>query len=305
VRLWCLDDETMRVRWGRCIHAAATARGWDSRLFTDAAEVDSGHAFLRIAQHPPRISGDKATATMLLGNPAVTVIPSADQIRWYEDKVAQARDLAPWMPDTRIITDMAEIDAAIEALGLPLVSKSREGSSCNNVRLVQTRAQARAEAESALSGRGIPMKLARRPARQTGYLLWQRFLAGNAYMYRVGLCGRLKWMFREGNRPGLPFASGSGLYTPIETLDDETAEVFEAASRFAAATGEAWAGLDYARDPDSGEWRLLETTLAWGMVHPASTRGCPLLDPGGTPTGRTGEGLWDALLDEIEAGVFQ
>jgi hypothetical protein len=304
MKIRCLDDTHVRVRWGRAIQAAASARGWDARLFTRAEEVDGGYAFLRIEQQPPRLQEHKAVADALLACGGVRVIPGARQIRWYEDKCAQAADLGAYMPLTRLCYGMEDVESAIAALGFPLVSKSSEGSSCANVRLVKDRAEALAEARAAFGGEGIPMRLGGRAHRQAGYLLWQQFLAGNDYMYRVGVCGRFKWMFREGNRPGLPFASGSGLYTPVERLAGETAALFEAAGRYCLETGETWAGLDFARDPATGEWKLLETTLAWGMAHPGSTLGCVLFDAQGNPTARRGDRLWDALLDEIEAGVF-
>lgn len=305
--LWCLDDDNSSMRWGRALHAAARARGLASRLFSRAEQVTApGHVFLRLAQYPPGIGRDKAIAAALHARADLTVIPDARQVGWYENKLAQARDLAAWLPQTRIARTMQEADAAIAALGLPLVSKSSEGSSCCNVRLLRSRSEALAEARAALEGDGVPMRLGgpRADARQRGYVLWQAFLAGNAYMYRVGVCGRLRWMFREGNRPGLPFASGSGLYTPVEAIAGETADVLAAADAFCAATGTKWAGLDLARDPASGEWKLLETTTGWGMVHPRGSAGCMLFRPDGTPSGRRGAQLWDALLDEIAAGVF-
>lgn len=309
MKLWCFDDEGKKFRTGRAIQERALARGWDCRLFTRSCEVghDAAYAFMRIQQWAPKLERCKAIAAeLMLTRPNLTVIPDWDQIAWYEDKVSQAHDLAAWMPATCVLNGMNAVDEALAVLGLPLVSKSSEGSSCANVRFVQTREQAEAEARAVFEGDGIPMRLGGegRGSRQKGYLLWQKFLAGNAYMYRVGVCGRLKWMFREGNRPGLPFASGSGLYTPIQELDAETRSLFDAATTFCAATGQKWAGLDYARDPDSGEWMLLETTLAWGMLNPISTIGCMLFDERGEPTGRKGDRLWDALLDEIEAGQF-
>ncbi len=307
-RLWCLDEEHVRVRWGRAIHARAVARGWDCHLFTRADEIrpGRGYVFMRIEQWPPGLHRHKALAKEIHDeHPELRIIPDMDQIGWYEDKIAQARDLMPWMPRTRVLFDIGEAEGAIRALGLPLISKASDGSSCANVRVVRTHEEALAEARAVFEGDGIPIRIdGDAGARQTGYLLWQRFLAGNDHIYRVGVCGRLKWMFREGNRPGTPLASGSGLYTPIDELGGETRDVFDAADAFCRATGQKWCGLDYAKDPDTGEWKVLETTLAWGMVDPHSTMGCTLFDEQGQPTGRRGDALWDALLDEIEAGAF-
>jgi len=308
-RLWCLDDEHVRVRWGRATHARAEARGWDCRLFTSIDQIDDdpAYAFMRIEQWEPGLSRHRALANEIFNKrPNIRVIPDRAQINWYEDKIGQASDLMPWMPKTRVLRDIEDIPRAIKDLGLPLVSKSTEGSSCANVRMVRTPDEALAEGVMAFEGSGIPMRLggARKDARQKDYLLWQRFLAGNKHIYRVGICGRLKWLFREGNRPGTQLASGSGIYKPIDRLEGEARDVFDAATKFSRGTGQKWCGLDYAKDPDTGEWLVLETTLAWGMIDPRSTVGCMLLDENGDPTGRRGVDLWDALLDEIQAGAF-
>lgn len=309
MKLWCLDEEHARVRWGRAIQACAAARGWDCRLFKTLEDIEPGPAyvFMRIEQWPPHLQAHKALAAEIFAKrPDLTVIPDAKQIGWYEDKIAQVRDLTPWMPRTRVLYAIEEIAGAIKALGLPLISKSAEGSSCANVRVVKTHDEALAEAKAVFQGDGIPIRLggAGKGARQTGYLLWQEFLTGNPHIYRVGVCGRFKWLFREGNRPGTPLASGSGIYTPIDEIKGETRDVFDAAARFSRETGQKWCGLDYAKDPVTGEWKMLETTLAWGMLDPRGTVGCMLFDETGKPTGRRGVKLWDALLDEIEAGAF-
>jgi hypothetical protein len=310
MKLWCLDEGHARVRWGRAIHARAVARGWDCHLFTRFDEIGPGPAyvFMRIEQWPPYLQAHKALAQEIFDKrPDLTVIPDAKQIGWYEDKIAQARDLMPWMPRTRVLYSISEIAGAVRALGLPLISKSAEGSSCANVRVVKDHDAALAEANAVFGGGGLPIRLGgegNQHARQTGYLFWQKFLKGNPHIYRVGVCGRLKWLFREGNRPGTQLASGSGIYAPVDRLEGETRAVFDAAAAFVKETGQKWCGLDYAKDPDTGQWKVLETTLAWGMIDPRSTSGCMLFDENGKPTGRRGVDLWDALLDEIEAGAF-
>lgn len=309
MKLWCLDDEHVRVRWGRAIRDRANARGWDCRLFTKIEDIEPGPAFvfMRSEQWPPHLHCHVELAEEIFETrPDLTVIPDRSQIGWYEDKIAQARDLARFMPKTRVIYEIKDIASAVKVLGLPLVSKASEGSSCANVRIIRTHDEALAEANAVFGGPGLPMRIGGdgAGARQKGYLLWQQFLKGNAYIYRVGVCGRLKWIFREGNRPGSQLASGSGIYTPIDRLNGETRKVFDAATRFCRVTGQKWCGLDYALDHNTGKWMVLETTLAWGMVDPRSTIGCMLLDAKGNPTGRRGVHLWDALLDEIEAGVF-
>lgn len=294
MNLWCLDDAG---GWGRALQSKALARGWNARLFSSCVDVDEhdGYAFMRLNQTPPRINHEKATAEGLNATPLV-LIPDITQLRLYDDKLQQALTFSKWMPPTLVFRalDNAERLAAfaVDCLGLPFISKTSEGSASHNVRLIKTRTDAAGEAVAAF-GPGIPARY----TRQEGYLLWQRFLPGNAYDYRVIAVGRQRLILRRYNRDDLPFASGSGRCEPVVALDVETEHVLETANRFFADAKTNWCGIDLVRDPDSLEWKLLEVTLGWKLSAYAP---CKFF---GTPF--TGADIWRVLCDEIEAGAFQ
>jgi glutathione synthase/RimK-type ligase-like ATP-grasp enzyme len=299
--MFCLGLD--RGRWGQELNAEARSRGWRSAVITSAQEVvEPGYAFLRIPQWEPGLSVGKRAAAALALHSDVTMIPDATSCDTYEDKVKQAQLYAPFMPETFLLRSMQEayllLDHHFSELGFPFISKSAKGSASNNVRLVRTYEQAVREIHSAFgsSSSGIPTRIGGVPDPQRGYLLWQRFLAGNSGDYRVCIVGRQRMMLRRGNRDDVPFASGSGRATPITKLDVETEAVLAAADEFFSANDLRWCGIDLVRDPLDDRWRVLETTLGWSLKSYAD---CAFF---GTPY--RGSQMFRVLCDEIEAGAF-
>lgn len=294
MKLWCLDDAG---GWGRALLSEARSRGWRADLFRACAEVDTfdGYAFMRLDQKPPRINHEKATAEGLYSTPLV-LIPDITQLRLYDDKLQQAIRFARWMPPTLIFRALDNANRlaafAVDALGLPFISKTSEGSASHNVRLIRSQEEAAKEATQVF-GDGLQARY----SVQKGYLLWQRFLPGNLYDYRAIAVGRQRLLLRRHNRDDRPFASGSGRCEPITELDNETAEVLDAANQFFEAAKTSWCGIDLVRDPASGLWKVLETTLGWKMsaYWPCAFFG----------TTFKGADIWRVLCDEIEAGAFQ
>jgi hypothetical protein len=294
MNLWCLDDIG---GWGRDLHAEATRRGWTARLFRCAADVDvfDGYAFMRVNQTPPRIRIEKATAEGLHVTPLV-LIPDITQLRLYDDKLAQSIAFSNWMPPTLVFRSLDNAQRlasfAVDSLGLPFVSKSSEGSASHNVRLIRTGEEAVRELAAAFGPHGIQARY----SVQHGYVIWQKFLPGNDYDYRVVAVGRQRLILRRHNRDDVPFASGSGRCQPVTTLDAETSDVLEAANEFFAGAQTKWCGIDLVRDLDTRAWKVLETTLGW--KQPAYA-GCAFIG-----TSFMGADIWRVLCDEIDAGVF-
>jgi glutathione synthase/RimK-type ligase-like ATP-grasp enzyme len=289
--LWCCDDAFGAARWGHDLCMAARKRGIDARLFTNPAEPDAGYAFFRMYHDPRWLSGHQRDIAVLHANPRLTVIPDRRSALLYDDKVEQARQFGHWMPETRILESREAGEAAVGRLGFPFISKSSGGASSQNVRLIATADAARLEIERVF-GAGLPIAKAQV---QRGYLLWQRFLAGNPHDYRVVAIGRQRFMFRRHNRPHVPFASGSGRIEAVDNPAGEAAEALAAANDFFAAESFAWCGIDLVRD-DRGRWRVLETTVAWMLKNYVHARFIG--------TDRRVADIWDVLLDEIEAGVL-
>lgn len=282
--LWCYAE---RSRWGEHAAAAARARGWQARMFTDASAVGGGYAFMHPRQHPPDIGHDQAVAERV--HQRARLIPDIGQIRVYEDKVAQAERYAAFMPETLIARSPDDALTWLQTCRYPFVSKAACGSSSRNVRLIGNRVHAEREIELAF-GTGIAIN---RRRVQRGYLLWQRFLSGNTHDYRVIAVGRQRMLIRRANRPGTAFASGSGAFEAVVSLDEESAAVLEAANAFFAAAVAGWCGIDLVRDDTTGEWRVLETTTGWPDAF----------NERGVFIGHAGR-IWDVLIEEIESGAF-
>lgn len=105
-------------------------------------------------------------------------------------------------------------------------------------------------------------------------------------------------MLRRGNRDDRPMASGSGRLTPIKvaTAGEDILAALAYADEFFRTENMPWCGIDIVRD--ATRHYVLETTVSWTM------HGYYECEFFGDEQGRTGEKVWDVLLDEIEAGVF-
>jgi glutathione synthase/RimK-type ligase-like ATP-grasp enzyme len=297
MRLWCFDDNQL---WGRQLHAAAVARGVDARMFRNPYDCDEGYAFVHMHHHPDVRTRDKRVAGILALNTAIVMVPDYRSTLLYDDKAEQARQLAPWMPKTRLLYSRTQALRELPRMVFPFMSKAPFGAGSHNVRLVASEAQALAEIEDV-----FPKKKADKPKgikcrydqRQRGVLLWQDFLEGNDHDLRIIAIGSQRLILRRKNRPNRPMASGSGLTEPIRELDDECAAALEFADRFFKAHNFRWCGIDLVRDRSQpSAWRVLETTVGWTL---SGYDDCNFF-----PSSRAGSDIWNVLLDEIAAGNF-
>jgi hypothetical protein len=122
-------------------------------------------------------------------------------------------------PPTFISYQESEVKAALPGMSFPVVSKSAEGAASSAVRLLQHRRDAERESETVFRRSlftricdrlGIVIRRSRRS--RAGYVLWQRFLAGNKRDLRITVIGKKHvFAFWRNNRPNDFRASGSGL----------------------------------------------------------------------------------------------
>lgn len=293
--LYTFED---RGGWGRAAREEAQRRGWRTGVIDTGYEHSlllGAYAFMRADQREPRLAAEKAVAEIVAARGAV-VVPDMRQIRLYEDKVAQAKEFGRWMPDTLLLDRNADIRASVARLGLPFISKAKQGSASHDVRLVTSMAQAEAEACQAFTT-GIPGSL----GVQRGYLLWQKFCAGNDYDYRVVVNAGHYMVLRRGNRADRPMASGSGIVEPITALTRETEAVLAKSIAFFDTANTHWCGIDLVRDPDDGEWKVLETTIGWKW---SAYYGCAYFKRDGSDSGKTGEDQFAVLIDGMERSAF-
>lgn len=298
IKLWCLDD---KGGWGRDLYTEASSRGqrWDPYMFDSILTPNckgADYVFMRINQGGVRMHQELALAHYLF-HKSQKLIPCFHDLLMYESKIKQVRAYAKWMPETHLIFSLKDADKLIGQLGYPFVSKSSTGSASCNVRLLTSKEEALKEAE-AVFGDGLtaPHKLGEKI--QRGYLIWQEFLPGNEYDYRVCKIGNTMMMLRRFNKPGTYFASGSGKNEPVNELDPESASALEFAGRFFKETGTKWCGIDLVERKYGGqnEWRLLETTIGWSQK---AYHDCVFF---GTPY--KGHEIWKLTCDCIEQGVF-
>jgi glutathione synthase/RimK-type ligase-like ATP-grasp enzyme len=289
-------------RWGQQLEQVAIRRGHEAYLFNGVPlQYDHGdYVFMRIPQWEPELRKGKACAKAIqeMGG---KLIPDYFTIASYEDKVMQTRAYSAWMPKTFIIdeTDNWRMAANMaRELNFPFISKSKEASSSVNCRIIRNMAEAREEYHKAILGDGIDTKVGKgRLGKQVGYLLWQKFLPNNPCDYRVLRVGRRMCMLQRDNAPGTPFASGSGSNRPINDPNIDEMLALRTASQFFEENELKWNGIDLVYDWDEKDWKVLETTLGWSM---AAYLGCHFFG-----TERKGREIFDLLIDEIEAGVFE
>jgi biotin carboxylase len=273
VKMYCLDD---RGGWGQELQKEALSRGWSSHLFTSADYefVENGIAFMRLAQESDRLALEKPVMSELHKR-GVYLIPK-------------------WMPETHVINDRITAESVIDKMPFPFISKSRTGSASRNIRIIRSSHEARVEVEAAF-GDGISAPHKMGEINQRGYLIWQEFLQGNQYDYRIVATGKQIMVLQRWNRKDTPFASGSGINNPAE-WSAEVQEVIEVSKKFLAEEKILWAGLDLVQNKDTKEWKILEITLGWSAAAYAK---CQYY---GTPY--FGKDIWKVLCNEIEKGVF-
>jgi hypothetical protein len=291
--LWCYKDPG---GWGFALFLEGLKRGWDARMFTQVHEVDvPGYVFYRIPQIWADLEHHKKGAEKLR-KMNCTLIPDFGMIEEYEDKVMQHLKYPDWVPQHRIHrAPSLAINHAKEG-PFPIVSKSKSGSSSHSVRLLKNAAQAAQEVHTVF-GVGLPTASGER---QKGYLLWEEFLHGNDYVYRVNRIGSQHFIFKVLNRDKMPLASGSGKVEMVDPTAMEPASALAFAKDFFDAINTKWCAIDIMRDHTRFKWRVIETSLAWTMHKPFSNPQATFVE-----SGKKVAWLFDTLCEEIEAGVFK
>jgi hypothetical protein len=250
--------------WGMELHAQALARGINSVLHTPYTTPSPGRTiFTRLPQKAPESARAWALSHIQCGGKSVQ---SVEDLKLYENRGRQMDVLADWMPQGYRVRTMEAAEEAIDALGLPIVSKAPWGSSSKTVRLLTTRKEALAEANKVLHGGGISF-----PGWPTQYgeCLWQQFLHGNEYSLRVArITKRWGWAFKVLNRPHDWRASGSGLCVPL-TAEEWSLPYHRYAINTALLAADSmasrWVGFDLLQDRQTEQWRIVDTTLAWNL----------------------------------------
>lgn len=298
MKLWCYNVD--HGRWAELLHAEALRQGVEAYLFTkpDDRMRKGDYVFMRIPQWQPELDHGKAVASHLHAR-GLILIPDYFTCVSYEDKEIQTIAYGDWMPQTYLLRrdwTVREAVTTADGLGYPFISKSREASSSVNVRLITSQEDAVREYELAM-GEGIVTKIGKgRTGLQKDYLIWQKFCKNNPGDLRACINGRHLLLLERDNRPGAPFASGSGKNRPVNNPTEFQHGALAKAQEFFSFHGLKWNGIDLVFDYDTQEWKVLETTLGWSQSAYAD---CEYFG-----TQWRGEDIWKVLLHEIQEGVF-
>jgi hypothetical protein len=295
-QLTVLDERNV---WWRPMMDAAEARGYDTKHIARGYEARDrkGLGFIRPHADPKTLLQNHADYIDMAD--ALTMVQDFRQVELYEDKSAQFWLMKEWMPETwRFDRKDAALVFVRDHHG-PLVSKADVGASSYNVRILHTKAE-QIEHVRQLFGGGIPVdhcaggpggRVVR--STQRGYALLQEFIPHDTTI-RVNVIGRCTATFLRHNAPGTQKAQTGnvdGLVEPHPASVD--------ALLIAKAIRTKWCAFDFLQNAN-GEYKLLETSLAWPWPSPGNCMEAKFFGP----TDRTWAGMWDLMLDEYEAGVW-
>jgi glutathione synthase/RimK-type ligase-like ATP-grasp enzyme len=308
MRLFAYDD---RKKWGRWLCEAIRDRGGQASVFKKARKVpdtDGTIVYMPLNHRPKYLLKGKRAAEEIAKKKNVLTIPGIDECRLYDNKILQSKSFQDWMPRTHVITSECEARTILQSLSYPFVSKASQGAGSSNVRMIEDEKHAENEIRSAFSSSGITCHY---NLRQKGYLLWQEFVPGNEFDWRVAVLGRSRRCVKAVkrlNKPGTVFASGSHKIEEVMALTPEATAVMDYALRFAEAFDLTHTALDIVRDK-SGRLLLLENTTIWGRPQPGRIYRSQSLyfahtDKGWEPTQYTMGTHFELLAEMIMEGCF-
>ena len=288
--------------------AAARNRGIPSHMVRDASQVvDSKNSFLYFfIDHLTYRDRDKEKAEEFAKLENINMAPSIGELRVYDDKGAQQIQYAEVMPPALYSTDEKEARKYAREATYPFISKAIEGAHSSNVRLIRNQAQALNEIEAIFSEEGRGRHDKHSPGlTQQGYVLWQKFMPDNPNDWRmIMLGGKYAMIIHRQNRPDLPFASGSGLTTPENDLNQKIVSMLDWGREFAINNAIKVLAGDVILG-ERGEFILVETSTSWptkqhqgNIVFVHDGKSWKTSDYNGTM-------VFDLKADMISKGEFQ
>jgi glutathione synthase/RimK-type ligase-like ATP-grasp enzyme len=258
--------------WHSAISDAAREFGFDPHRIKSAKEVTGpGFGFMRCHAKPARLRINQSDYDQMARG--LVMIQDRDQVMMYENKSAQAKAYADWMPETWRFTDRKSAVEFIQTCALPIVSKADVGASSVNVRVIDDRKKLY-EHVSQLFSSGIRVSHCSGGDHsiQRGYILLQEFIP-HEITYRVNIIGSGRAIFHRFNYPNRPVAQ-TGNVAPVMEMSEEVERLLDFADRFAEAAKTKWCALDILKS-DTG-WRLIETSLAWPWPSPGDCNSAPI-----------------------------
>lgn len=294
-----------RSRWGSALHETARGRGWQAVHVNAADQIRvtaDAIGFVRPHSHPRMLQQDKKLAREMRAH--IQLVQDHAQIEVYDNKRAQYRRWAKWMPETWVFESLDEALDAVQELPLPIMSKADVGASSRNVRYLDDRRQLEQHIRDIFSA-GVKVAHCSAPhehySLQRDYVLLQRFIP-HAVTYRVNAVGDARAIFFRYCYSDRPMAQ-TGNVEPAYSVDRESESLLRYANEVFLDIGTKWCALDILKDGDS--WRLLETSLCWPWPSPGDCNAGMFFDAETfQPLGRRWIDMFDVMLDEIQEGAW-
>jgi len=267
--------DSVNQGWNDLLIAAGKKLGVPVTSFTRADEVPDEEdvaVFVHMSHYPiARREYDKQMMEDLAKKSKIHLIPNRLEGQLYDNKILQYQTFDGWMPKTYYETSYEKAKKLAKTIKYPFVSKASEGAGSSNIRFIQNREQALAEARKAFSDDGIILWIKNR---QKGYVLWQEYLPqvkGNDW--RIVLIAKKYAMIKERfiKDKNHPFASGSDKFRTVFSLNDDLRLLLNHTYAFANEFDLTLVCVDIIYDAD-GKPIILENSNGWGMY---AYRDCP------------------------------
>lgn len=293
-----------RGTWKIPLFDAAKARGYDPQVVTAGkyARGRTGLGFFRPHAHPQRLKTNQTNDWPAMRE-GLTMIQDDAQVEVYDNKSEQFRRWHQFMPPTWRFTNETEAEAFVCGYDGVLVSKSDVGASSVNVHVLRTKEEQLVHVHRLFS-HGITQNHCcggnggkSTTSTHRGYALLQKHIP-HTVTWRVNAIGRLRAVFKRYNYPDREVAQ-TGNVEPVMKMDEQIERLLAYADEVFATIGSKWCALDILFDEENQDLLLLETSLAWPWPSPGECMLAPFFG-----SERVWAGIWDAMLDEYEAGVW-
>jgi hypothetical protein len=293
VKFFVLDE---RHIWHQPAITAAKNHGHSGKRILKGEEVDSeGLGFIRPHADPAALKRNQRDYDLMAAR--LKMFQDETQVRCYEDKSQQFARWGQWMPDTWRFTDIASAVAFLQIAPYPLVSKADVGASSVNVRILGNEVVALQHVRQVFNeGVSVHHCGGRARSLQKDYVLLQRFVP-HTVTWRVNAVGNARAVFMRYCYKDKPVAE-TGNVEPAMEMTPQIESLLEYSNRFFAEAGTKWCAIDVLFD--NGEWKLLESSLAFPWPSPGKCNDAPIFG-----TKRRWIGLFEALFDEYETGAWQ
>jgi hypothetical protein len=294
-RLTVLDERNI---WYGPMIEAAQRRGYEAqRIRRGTGATPGGLGFLRPHAVPAVLKQNLDDYLTMAERMAM--VQDLAQVEVYEDKSAQFWRWSQYMPATWRFDERERAFEFVRNYHGALVSKADVGASSYNVRILHTQAEQLNHVQQ-LFGRGVHVDHcaggpggAKVTSLQRGYALLQEYIPHSTTV-RINTVGRCYATFLRYNAPGTQTAQTGN----VDGLT-EPHPAGPVAMAIAEAIGTKWCAFDFLQAAD-GEYKLLETSLAWPWPSPGNCMEARFFGP----TEHRWANIWDLMLDEYEAETW-